>query len=334
MKLVLSVIMLLLFACDGTDNSETVYSNSWVFVANEGNMGDTPGSVSMISEDGDVVSTDYIGKVVNSVEVYNDKLVALINGGYMPNPEDSKIIIYNITTAGLSMPGIEINLDGSEPREMVIVDNLVYFTNWGTSDVKVFNLYTYDFEASIPVGSDPEGIIVDGAYLWVANSGDGTVSKIDISSHSVIDTYSVGDGPQRLIMNEGTLYVSRTHYDASWNTYHGASKIENGDIMLKSYGAGAPCGGTILSHNLDVFRSYDGGLARMDSDLNLEEVSIGLFDQSQVYHIEKINENFWFAITNYVDVNEVHVLSSDGIELDVYNVGRNPGDFAFWSYSD
>ena len=71
-----------------------------------------------------------------------------------------------------------------------------------------------------------------------------------------------------------------------------------------------------------------------DSDLNLEEVSVGLFNQSQVYHIEKINDNFWFAITNYVDVNEVHVLSSDGIELDVYNVGRNPGDFAFWSYSD
>ena len=143
MKLVLSVIMLLLFACDSTDNSETVYSNSWVFVANEGNMGDTPGSISMISEDGDVISTDYIGKVVNSVEVYNDKLVVLINGGHAPDPEDSKIIIYSITTAGLSMPGIEINLNGSSPREMAIVNNKVYFTNWNTQDVKVFNLFNY-----------------------------------------------------------------------------------------------------------------------------------------------------------------------------------------------
>ena len=334
MKLILSLIMLLFFACDSSDNSQTIYSNSWVFVANEGNMGDTPGSVSMISEDGNVISTDYLGKVVNSVEVYNDKLVVLINGGYMPSLEDSKIKIFNITTAGLSMPGIEINLDGSEPREMVIVDNMVYFTNWGTSDIKVFNLHTYDFEVSIPVGSDPEGIIADGSYLWVANSGDGTVSQIDITSHSLVDTHSVGEGPQSLIINEGVVYVSRTHYDSSWNAYHGASKIENGDIVLKSYGAGAPCGGAILSHNLEVFRSYDGGLARMDSDLNLEEASIGLFNQSQVYHIEKIDENFWFGITNYVDINEVHVLAHDGEELDVYSVGRNPGDFAIWKNND
>ena len=118
LKILLVLCGFLLNSCDDFDSILGVedvpqQNSSWVFVANEGNMSDTPGSISMISEDGDVISTDYIGKVVNSVEVYNDKLVVLINGGYMPNPEDSKIIIYNITTAGLSMPGIEINLDGS-----------------------------------------------------------------------------------------------------------------------------------------------------------------------------------------------------------------------------
>ena len=60
------------------------------------------------------------------------------------------------------MPGIEINLDNSSPREMVIVDGMVYFTNWNTSDIKVLNLYTYNIDASISVGSMPEGIITDG----------------------------------------------------------------------------------------------------------------------------------------------------------------------------
>ena len=53
--------------------------------------------------------------------------------------------VYNINSDGLSMPGIEVSTEGSSPREMVIVDGMVYFTNWNTSDVKVFNLYTYNF---------------------------------------------------------------------------------------------------------------------------------------------------------------------------------------------
>ena len=41
-----------------------------------------------------------------------------------------------------------------------------------------------------------------------------------------------------------------------------------------------------------------------------------------------INGNFWFAITDYQNLNEVRVVDVNGNELGIYKVGQNPGDFA------
>jgi len=192
---------------------------SWVFVANEGNYGASNGSISMIDNNGNVYETDAIGDVVQSLNVYGDKLIVLINNSH-------KIKIYDITSQGLAMPGIEVSTNGSSPREMTIIDGRGYFTNWNTSDVKVFNLYTYNIDESISVGVMPEGIITDGETLWIANSGEDTVYEIDISSRLVNAIYNVGQGPQNLIINDGAIYTSRTYYSADWTeTYHGASKI-------------------------------------------------------------------------------------------------------------
>ena len=68
----------------------------------------------------------------------------------------------------------------------------------------------------------------------------------------------------------------------------------------------------------------------MDSELNLDENVIGNYNQSQVYHVEKINDNIWFAITDWMDLNEVHVIDSNGSTIMRYEVGQNPGDFAIW----
>ena len=56
--------------CDNANNN-----TSWVFIANEGNFSDPndDGTVSMIDEFGNVYESDVLGKVVNSLEVYNNK---------------------------------------------------------------------------------------------------------------------------------------------------------------------------------------------------------------------------------------------------------------------
>ena len=329
-KIILLILSLLLITCDNPNNSVQDKNTSWIFVANEGTYGASNGTISMIDDNGNVYETDVIGDVVQSLEVYENKLIVIINNSHL-------IKIYDITENGLSMPGIEISTNGSSPRDLTVVDNKVYFTNWNTQDIKVFNLFNYSIEASIPVNGLPEDIEFDGEYLWVTIphsdayfSTGNIVCKIDPFSNTLIETIDVGDGPQQLVLDNGDIYVSRTFYDENWNTFHGATKIGS-EIITNNYGAGTACGGSILKHQNSIFRSFNGGLSPMNSDLSLDSNNqIGSYNQNQVYHIEEINGNLWFAITDYSDLNEVRVIDSNGDEIAVYQVGQNPGDFAIW----
>ena len=60
---------------------------------------------------------------------------------------------------------------------------------------------------------------------------------------------------------------------------------------------------------------------------------MGNFNQDNVYHIELVNNNIFFAITNYSDLNQVAVLNVYGDLVSTYNSGVTPGDFAFWTKS-
>ena len=330
-KIKYTIILLSLLVISGCEkNSSTGLDNdnnsSWTFVANEGNFGSSDGSISMIDNSGNIYHTDVIGDVVQSLAVYENKLIVLINNSH-------KIKIFEITENGLNMPGIEVSTNNSSPREMVIVENMVYFTNWNTSDVKIFNLTTYNIDHSIPVGTSPEGIISDGNYLWVANSGGSTISKINIATKAV-ESIEVGQGPQNLVKLNDDIYISRTYYSSDWTeTYHGATRIGS-EITINNYGSGGPCGGSVVTYDNSIYRSFNGGLTRMDNDLNLESTTIGSFTQSQIYHVEKIDDNFWFAITDWNDLNEIHVIDINGNEVAHYQAGQNPGDFAKWTKLD
>ena len=332
-KIVLLLGMLIFIGCENTSissNQETE-NTSWIFVANEGAFGASNGSISMIDDFGNVYETEPIGDVVQSFEVYNDKLIVLINNSH-------KIKIYDITTEGLSMPGIEIDTEQSSPRELVIVDDKVYFTNWNTQDVKVLNLFNYVIEESIPIDGLPEDIIFDGTDLWVAItmnedwSSANKVSRIDINSNSIIETVSVGPGPQNLIQHDGDIYISRTFYDETWNASHGSSKIGS-EVIINNYGAGIACGGAVLSYNNNIYRSYNGGISPLEENLDInEEGKIGDYNQEEVYHVEVINNNIWFGLRDLGgDSGMVKITDSNGVELGSYSVGLNPGDFAIWN---
>ena len=93
-----------------------------------------------------------VGDVVQSLEVYGDKLIVLVNNSH-------KIKIYDIDEDGLKLPGITVSTENSSPRELVVINDKIYFTNWNTKDVKVLNLYNYVIESSIAVDGLPESII-------------------------------------------------------------------------------------------------------------------------------------------------------------------------------
>ena len=78
----------------------------------------------MIDDFGKVYETEPIGDVVQSLEIYKDKLIVIVNN-------DHKIILYDITESdGIKLPGVTVSTGNSSPRKMVIINDNIYFTNW------------------------------------------------------------------------------------------------------------------------------------------------------------------------------------------------------------
>ena len=328
----LFITLLLLVGCSSNpivDNTEQ--TTQWIFVANEGNFGASNGSITMINNNDEVYHVEEVGDVVQSLEVYNDKLLVVVNNSHM-------IKVYDITEDGLRLPGIEISTDNSSPRELVVVDDKVYFTNWNTKDIKVLDLFNYNIETSISVDGLPESIVSDGSYLWVGimmnedYSSASSVVKIDINTNLIIETYDVGLGPTSLVVDENKVYVARTFYNEDWIPFYGSSKIDGSDITVNNYGLGFACGGSVMKYNNEIYRSYDGGIAPLEYNLDVRTSSkIGSYDQSQVYSTKVIGDYIYFGITDYTTMNEVKVIDFGGNEVATYDVGILPGDCIVWN---
>ena len=341
----ISLVLFIWTACENnnTTSSDSETNTSWVFVANEGKMGESNGTISMIDDFGNVYETEPIGDVVQSLEVHKDQLIVIVNNSH-------KIILYDITgDHGIKLPSVTVFTGNSSPREMAIVNDNIYFTNWKTKDVKILNLQNNQLEEStISLNGRPEDIIFDGTYIWVSipelyesDGNQGTeVAKIDPGTNEVIEYIDVGKGPTQLTEFNNSIFISRTYYeyegidDNGWwinpQIHHGTSKISD-IINIQLYGAGSACGGSILSYNNQVYRSFGGGIAPIKDNLDIDELGrLGSYEQNQVYHVEIINDNIWFCITNWSDINLVKVVNNNGQEIASYTAGIMPGDLAYW----
>ena len=345
----ISLVLFIWTACENnnTTSSDSETNTSWIFVANEGKMGESNGSISMIDDFGNVYETESIGDVVQSLEVYKDKLIVIINNSH-------KIVLYDITeNDGIKLPSVTVSTENSSPREMAIVNDNIYFTNWITKDVKILNLQNNQLEEStISLNGRPEDIIFDGTYIWVSipelSESDGNqgtqVAQIDPFINEVLDYFDVGKGPTQLHEFNKSIFISRTYYEYEgidengwWinsQINHGTSKISD-IINIQLYGAGSACGGSILSYNNQVYRSFGGGIAPIKDNLDIDELGrLGSYEQNQVYHVEIINDNIWFCITNWSDINLVKVVNNNGQEIASYAAGIIPGDLAYWKKSE
>jgi len=349
------IISLALFICTACNNSNSTYSDpetnsSWIFVANEGisyssdESNNVPGSISMIDENNNITNIENIGTTVQSLEVYNNKLFVIVT-------DDHKIITYNIDSDGITFEN-EILTNSSMPREMVIINDKIYFTNLETRDIKIFDIINNKLEElTISINGRPEDIIFDGTYIWVSipeiSIGDGNqgteVAKIDPSTNEVIEYIEVGRGPQALLVHNNEIFVSRTYYSDDWSTtYHGATKIIGTGTIKITYGSGAPCGGSMMSYENKIYRSQnwipsgEEGIVPLDDELNVIATGrIGNYQSpSVIYHMENINGQIYITITDYGSTNLVKVLDNYGNEIASYTAGIMPGDLAYWKKSE
>ena len=311
-------------------------TESFVFVACEGNFGASNGSIHYFNQSGDIFSIDNIGDVVQSLEVYNDKLFVIVNNSH-------KIIVYDITENGLSLPGIEVSTNGSSPREMVVVEDNLYFTNWNTNDIKRLNLFNYVISDFSSLDGKPESIIHDNGKLFVAiqmnndYSDSNKVNQISIETGTIEKEWTVGFGPTSIIKDDNNIYVANTYYDENFNAFYGTSRLNiiNDEVLVNNYNEGVVCGGSIHKFSSSIFRSSDGGIVSLDVDLNfISNTKIGDEIPSQLYSTEIINNKIYFGVTNFTDINLVKIYNSNNELESTFEVGLFPGDFAYWELDE
>ena len=303
-----------------------------VYIACEGNFYQSNGSLWSLSENQiHEYEENPLGAVVQSLYVHGDKLYVIVNGS-------GNIQVFDINDEGLVASAfIDTNFSG--PREVVVVDNNLYFTNWYTADLKKINLDTMEIDAEIDMPGLPEKIIMHNGLLYISitmdfdwTDGDKVV-VFDPADDAIVNTYIVGDGPGDMVVHDNEIYIARTFYDDSWNAFYGTSKItENEEIIIANYGVGLACGGSVHSFQGSVYRAFDGGVAQLDENLQiLPQTRIGNYNPSDVYSVEVINEHIYFGLSDFVYPDQIAVVNAHNEQIALYDVGVAPGDFALWN---
>ena len=332
MKYIIPLI-LLLFSCEDnvTENAESE-KNSLLFIANEGNFGSSNGSIEVFKGQEKIQTISNVGDVIQSILVFEDDLFVAVNNSHI-------IKKYDITESGLALPGIEVSTNSSGPREMCVVDDKLYFTNWLTKDIKVLDLDTYVISSFTTLTDVPEDIVSDGNFLYVStphqelydNQGS-LIVKIDLFDGSVVESFEVGLGPEQLYLDENLLYVSRTSYDENWSANYGSGKvnISTGSVETITYGLGTACRADIFKFKDVMHRATSQGAVPLDVDLNLNTAAkIG--ELNGVYSGKVLNDELILGTTDYSAPDTVFFFNSSDELLHTLEVNALPGDFAIYN---
>ena len=331
MKRFYLLVAFLIISCE--DNNTSTINQELTFISSEGNFGSSNASISVYKGEEEIQKIEDIGDVLQSILVHGNKLFAILNNSHL-------IKVYSISEEGLALPGIDVPTNTSSPREMVVVGNYLYFTNWNSQDVKYLNLTTYKIEGSIKVDGMPEGIISDQTNLFVAinmnsdYSSASTVVKINISSRQVTNEYKVGKGPHALALEGDNLWVTNRYYDDSYLTYIGTSKIDltTGTVTIKDYGrGGSACAGDLFNFNKALYRTFDGGVSPLNTDASiLTSGKIGNYNDNKLYSSHANSEHIFIGLSDYVAPDTVLVHDKNGAYVYSLVTGASPGDYANW----
>ena len=323
-------LILLLFSCE--DNVTEVEEFDLLFISSEGNFGAGDGSIEVFKGLEKIQTVENVGDVIQSILVHEDDLFVAVNNSHT-------IKKFDIIESGLALPGIEISTNNSGPREMCVVDNKLYFTNWNTKDIKVLDLYNYNLDTFVLLEYVPEDIVTDGNFLFVSaphqelydNQGS-KVMKIDLSDGSVIETYEVGLGPEQMYLDGNLLYVSRTSYDANWSASYGSSKINttSGEVEIVYYGAGTACRADIFKMSNTIYRATSNGAVPLQEDLSLNQAAkIG--NHFNVYSANYLDDKLLLGSSDYAAPDTVFLYNDLNEYLGFLEVNVLPGDFKKYS---
>ena len=332
MKRIIGLIVLLLFlGCSKhtiTKNQTT--STEIAFVLCEGNLGGNNSSIHTLNSDALNLTTGDTGQ---SIAVYGDNILVINNGS-------SNVVIYNISVEGIIEYSSVIDLNGSQPREILIIDDKAYISQWNVNGIAVIDLQSFTHTATIEVEGASEGLAFDGTYIYTAIiysdksnwlAGD-TVVKINPTTKTAIHIYNVFTSPVQLIIHNDMLYVSHTYYDADYNKSFASSRIDlmNDEVIYVDHGNTNNFENDFSINNGILYRAYNKGIVSLNEDLYVDISTYIGTEYSGLYSM-KINTGFiYLGFGDGIAPDNIIILDFDGKEVDNFEVGASPGSFAFW----
>ncbi len=308
-------------------------AQSDVFVLCEGNYSAGNASLWQLSNGVlDQYPGNSLGDTGQSMVVDGDRLYVILNGS-----GEIKVFQIEPDQGNLSLLST-VNTNYSGPRNMVILNEIGYVTQWYSASVGVLDLEALEFTGQIPVAGLPEDIVTDGEFLYISITMDSDwsstnlVKVIDPQSLQVVESWDVGFGPGDLLLHNQDLIVARTYFDAAWNAFAGTSKVNlaTGEITIRDYGSTTAFGADLALIGDTIYRTYAGGIAPLDNDLNiLTDQQIG--DLTGVYAMAVSGDTIYLGITDdYLAPDQVVLMDVDGNTVATYATGAIPGSFAFW----
>ena len=339
-SLTIFIAFLILMGCseENVTNAE-VESQEITFVLCEGTPDAVYGSLWQIKDDiFSEVTGNPTGNVAQSMAIYNNQLLVINNA-------TGNIVEYYITADGTVSPTANVlDLDGSQPREIEILNGKAYITQWLKHSIVVINLSNMTIESQITTPGATEGITNDGIniystikYLdtsvaWPYPPGN-SIIKINSKTNTVIDTFIVSNNPDHIIYYNDFLYIGSQYGDYP-NFGYITEKVNpiTGDILVsKDHGSEFQFGVDFAIYEDQIYRAYNKGIISIDNDLNIDESSyIGTSQETGLYSMAIINELIYLGFGDYTAPDQVIVLDFDGKEVSNIEVGASPGSFALW----
>ena len=335
---VLGAIMLL-SACGGDEwiLSKGLYS-AGVFVVNEGNYGESDGSLSFIDKQGTVNNDIYslnnegvpLGDVVQSMFVHESLAFLVVNNS-------NKVAVVQAEDMQLLYTISELSL----PRYIIIDGGYGYISEWVSfgepGRVSVVDLLSHEIVATIPVGYGAESLAIRDNHLYVSNSFEASISVIDLSTHLVINNLTVGEGPSSMLLDDsGTLWVLCSGgYDEDWSPSNNGQLVALNklDEPLFTVDLGMNVSGKIaIDLALEVLYfingttayRYDISTTRIDKFIENEQAvafyGIGVAKDGRIY----ISDS-----KGLLSAGEVAIYDSDAMLIETVQVGRGPNSFVF-----
>ena len=333
--IIIEVIFLVSCSID-TPTSEQNTSTNIAFVLAEGAYPSNNGSLWSIS-DGKIseVSGNPTGNTANSMAIHGNDLYVINNGS-------GNLVIYSVSNEGIVEPtGTVIDLDGSQPREILIINDKAYISQWIKHSIAIVDLTTFIIE-QIELPGCSEGLTTDGTFLyttikylnntaWPYPAGN-TIEKINLSTNLLENSFTVSNNPDMAFYHNGYLYVGSQYGD--WPTFNYITeKIDpsTGELLSSiNHGSEVVFGVDLSIHEGLLYRAYDKGIVSLNEDLSIDTSTYIGTEYTDLYSMA-INKGFiYLGFGDGIAPDNIIILDFDGNEVENFEVGASPGSFAFW----